>query len=144
MFITRSTFDHNIADGAGAIAVASDSDDPVTLIVADSAFTENRTGGTGASAAIGIFNHGLAVVTNTTFARNSEVGVCCAQRRHHQCRKVDFDQQQRGGQRVQRSGGLWSIDGANTSTILVNTILARKHGGIAEPGLSRPGNVTGA
>jgi hypothetical protein len=62
--IMNATFDHNFGVG-GAIG----SDATTTLVIADSAFIENRAEMPAAgSAAIG--NGGTAVVTNTTFAHN--------------------------------------------------------------------------
>ena len=67
--VTKTTFDHNLADGAGAINFA---DANGAMVVADSAFVEN-TGENPyveSGTAGGIFNRGTVVVTNTTFARN--------------------------------------------------------------------------
>jgi Right handed beta helix region len=72
VLITETTFDHNAADGAGAIVVAPFPDFPLlqngTLIVSDSAFVENISVFSGSGAAIS--NRGTVQVTNTTFARN--------------------------------------------------------------------------
>src|SRR5262249_11211144 len=74
--INGSTFDHNLADGPGAIATGlfpfSAGPGPSTLVIRDSAFIENNASGAGFSSggALGIGQNATVSVTNTTFTRN--------------------------------------------------------------------------
>src|SRR5262249_55939640 len=78
VLIAETTFEHNGADGAGAMLVGDFFDFPLrqnrTVIISDSAFVQNGSvgppgGGNGQGAAL-LNQEGTVQVTNTTFARN--------------------------------------------------------------------------
>lgn len=134
VFVTRSTFDDNSAYGIGAIAagVFPFSDNPVTLIISDSAFTDNHVGIVGGPAAgVGI-NFGLAVVTNTTFARNGPGPAASDSPAVFNAGRlilINSTVVGNGGGVHPIGGGLLTVDSPNTSSIVVNTILAHNHAG---------------
>jgi len=73
VYINGSTFEHNGADGSGAILTGgalNPSAGPSTLVIRDSAFIENAAGGSGSGAALAIGQLATVSVTNTTFTRN--------------------------------------------------------------------------
>jgi hypothetical protein len=132
LFIANSTFDHNEADGAGAIsAFGWPPDQAVTLVVTDSAFGENASHNTATGPGMSLGATTTAIVTNTTFARNNFIGPPSA--------GGNVTAIQNFGtlvlinstlaDNVQTSGTMSALSSeGDATTILVNTLLARNTG----------------
>jgi hypothetical protein len=127
VFIANSTFDHNAAEGAGAIFA-----DSSALVVTDSAFVENASILAGSGAGMNV--NGTTIVTNTTFAGNmfegfqGNVGVEAILNRGTLILTNSTLADNVNSQLFNPRTASALLSRPNATTILMNTLLARNTG----------------